>query len=73
MLSFTEHLFDEGAYTLVVLLEESHATLHSHPEYKLVFVDLFTEGNTCDAKPFHHALIDYLRPGLSNMNLIERG
>lgn len=72
-ISFTEHLFDEGAYTLVVLLEESHATLHTHPECKSAFVDLFTAGDTCDAKPFHHALIDYLRPALSNLNLIERG
>ncbi|WP_420420586.1 S-adenosylmethionine decarboxylase family protein [Simkania sp.] len=72
-LSFTEHLFDEGAYTLVVLLEESHATLHSHPECKACFVDLFTAGDTCDPKPFHHALIEYLRPALSNLNSIERG
>ena len=58
-ISFVEQTFDKGAYT--------------HPEQKSVFVDLFTEGNTCDPKPFHHALIEYLRPALSNMNQIERG
>ncbi|MCB1083975.1 MAG: S-adenosylmethionine decarboxylase [Simkania sp.] len=72
-ISYTEHYFDDGAYTILVLLEESHATLHSHPECKACFVDLFTAGNTCDAKPFHHALIDYLRPALSHLNSIERG
>lgn len=72
-ISYAEQTFDKGAYSLVVLLEENHASLHTHPEQKSVFVDLFTEGDTCDAKPFHHALIEYLRPGLSNMNQIERG
>jgi len=71
-LSYTEHVFEDGAYTLVILLSESHATLHTYPELKSCFVDLFTFGEHCKAQPFHHVLIEYLDPGLSNLNLIER-
>ena len=71
-LSYTEHLYEDGAYALVVLLAESHATLHTYPECQLCFVDLFTLGD-CQAQIFHHFLTEYLNPGLSNQNLIERG
>ena len=71
-LSYTDHVFEGGGYTLIVLLSESHATLHTYPEYKSCFIDLFTSGDYCDAKLFHHTLVEYLKPGLFNQNLIER-
>lgn len=71
-LSYVEHVFDEGGYTLVALLAENHATLHTYPNLKSCFIDFFACDTECNAKLFHHTLIEYLTPGLANQNLIER-
>lgn len=72
VISYTDHAFEGGGYTLVVLLAESHATLHTYPEHKSCFVDLFICGDQCDAKTFHQELSRYLNPALFNQNLIDR-
>ena len=72
ILSYTDYVFEERGYTLVVLLEESHATLHTYPALKSCFIDLFTCGDQCNAKLFHHVLSEYLKPSLATQNLIER-
>lgn len=39
------HCFDNNAYTLLVLLGESHVSFHTFPEDKYVAVDIYTCGH----------------------------
>lgn len=40
------HTFNPWGISGVVVIEESHLTIHTWPEYKYAAVDLFTCGNT---------------------------
>jgi S-adenosylmethionine/arginine decarboxylase-like enzyme len=48
--------------TAVLLLAESHASIHTYPEHQACFVDLFTCGRACSAERFDAVLRQYLRP-----------
>jgi S-adenosylmethionine/arginine decarboxylase-like enzyme len=48
--------------TMVFLLSESHASIHTYPEHGACFVDLFTCGNKCSGEKFDQALREYLKP-----------
>ena len=56
------HVFPPDGLTIVYLLSESHASLHTYPEFGACFVDLFTCGNNCSAKNFDAALRSFLQP-----------
>jgi S-adenosylmethionine decarboxylase len=53
--------YPEGV-TVVYLLSESHASIHTYPEFGACFVDLFTCGDNCSSKEFDAALRAYLQP-----------
>ena len=40
ILSFVEHRFDNGGYTAVWLLAESHFAIHTFPEEKKTYIEL---------------------------------
>jgi len=56
------HVFENGGITAVMLLSESHASIHTYPEHAACFVDIFTCGTTCDPKVFDETLRAYLHP-----------
>jgi len=62
LLSFKEHIFESGGLTAVMLLSESHASIHTYPEHSACFVDIFTCGTTCNPLIFDSVLRDYLQP-----------
>ncbi len=62
LLSFREHVFPTGGMTAVMLLSESHASIHTYPEFGACFVDIFTCGPTCSPETFDRILRDYLKP-----------
>ena len=64
--------FDGAGFTMIVLLSESHASIHTYPEHKACFVDLFTCGDACDHEQFHHVLATYLRPKRFSGDTLER-
>lgn len=47
VLDYTDFHFDGDGYTMVVLLSESHASIHTYPEHNTCFVDLITCGDQC--------------------------
>lgn len=61
-LEAVEHVFPPDGITMVVLLSESHASIHTYPEYDSCFIDLFTCGRTCQVERFDQVLRVYLRP-----------
>lgn len=62
ILNQMSYIFLPNGLTVVYLLSESHASLHTYPEYGACFVDLFTCGDNCSSEKFDKALRDYLKP-----------
>lgn len=62
ILNTTSHLFPPHGLTIVLLLSESHASLHTYPEHGACFVDLFTCGVRCSYEAFDAVLRQYLKP-----------
>ncbi len=73
ILDKTPYIFPPNGLTIVYLLSESHASLHTYPEYGKCFVDLFTCGDSCSAEKFDELMRAYLQPGVVNARLFLRG
>lgn len=72
ILSNSFYVFPGNGLTMAILLSESHATIHTYPEHRACFVDLFTCGDHCHSEPFDQVLRAYLKPqGASSKVLIR--
>lgn len=65
-------VFEPNGLTMVLLLSESHASIHTYPEHGACFVDLFTCGNKCSASIFDEAMQAYLKPKTMNKRILIR-
>ncbi len=72
VLKESSYVFPGDGFTMTLLLSESHASIHTYPEYNSCFVDLFTCGNTCQHGPFDEVLREYLKPGKVSSKLLIR-
>lgn len=72
ILDSSSYTFDGGGMTMVILLSESHASIHTYPEHSACFVDLFTCGDKCSHAIFDQALRDYLQPTEVNQKILIR-
>lgn len=62
LLDTVHHDFTPAGMTALLLLSESHASVHTYPEHRSCFVDLFTCGRECRWEQFDELLRGYLRP-----------
>ena len=69
---FSQELFPCGV-TILGLLSESHASIHTYPDFGSLFFDTFTCGNTCDPQKVADELIAALQPSKHNLQVIIRG
>lgn len=72
ILNRSYHIFPPSGITIAYLLSESHATIHTYPEYNACFVDLFTCGNECTSENFDTILRDYLQATETEKKLLIR-
>jgi S-adenosylmethionine decarboxylase len=72
ILSVTEHKFEPEGMSLVMLLAESHASVHTYPEHKACFLDVFTCGSTIKVEPFGELLEQLWKPTHVSRQLHER-
>lgn len=72
VLDTVDYTFEPDGLTMVVLLSESHASIHTYPEHRACFVDLFTCGHKCSATKFDEALRAYLEPQKVSGNVAKR-
>lgn len=72
ILSSSKYVFPGNGMTMVVLLSESHASIHTYPEFDACFIDLFTCGHNCSAKKFEEVLENYLKPKETNKRMLLR-
>lgn len=71
-LNSVRHEFHPGGVTIVCLLSESHASIHTYPERRACFVDLFTCGDRCRAEKFEAVLRAYLKPAGRDVRILKR-
>lgn len=72
LLGFIDYVFPPDGYTLVMLLSESHASIHTYPEHNACFVDFFTCGRSCSSANFDLKLQEYLNPQCTVSKLLYR-
>lgn len=72
VLTNCDHVFEGNGYSLVFLLSESHASIHTYPEYNACFIDLFTCGQKCSPEKFDEAMRAYLHPKSVTRSTQER-
>ncbi|NGX34138.1 MAG: S-adenosylmethionine decarboxylase proenzyme [Candidatus Anoxychlamydiales bacterium] len=67
VLNSIKHLFpvknsDIIGMSMVLILSESHASIHTYPEFSSCFVDFFTCGTECLPEEFDKTMREYLKP-----------
>ena len=72
ILDKTPYVFPPNGLTIVYLLSESHASLHTYPEFGACFIDLFTCGDRCSAEQFDQLMRNYLQPQRVDAHLFLR-
>lgn len=72
ILNTSEYTFDPHGLTMVFLLSESHASIHTYPEHRGCFLDLFTCGTSCSAARFEEVVAEYLQPEHVDRLFVER-
>lgn len=72
ILKYADYIFEPDGLTMVVLLSESHASIHTYPEHAACFIDLFTCGEKCRPEEFAKTLEEYLKPQKISKQLLIR-
>lgn len=72
LLQSVRHIFLPDGMTAVMLLSESHASIHTYPEHRSCFIDIFTCGSNCQVEAFDSVLRGFLRPLRATRRIIER-
>lgn len=62
-----------GGLTVFAVLAESHASVHTYPEFAFAAVDVFTCGTRCDPFAAINALTNFLAPDDISMRVVARG
>ena len=65
--------FEPSGLTLLALLSESHASIHTYPEEGALFFDAFTCGTECKPEKIAEALEEVLKPERSHLQTVLRG
>lgn len=73
ILGVVSHDFEPQGATVMVLLAESHISLHSWPEYNYVAIDVFTCGKQMDPAAAVKHLEDFFKPQKAESKTIIRG
>ncbi|MBI4527961.1 MAG: adenosylmethionine decarboxylase [Deltaproteobacteria bacterium] len=67
------HSFQPSGVTSVIVLKESHLSIHTWPEYNYAAIDLFTCGKKEDAAHALRSLVENLKPRRVKHQEIRRG
>jgi S-adenosylmethionine decarboxylase len=65
--------FNPHGVTGMVLITESHISVHTWPEYKTVNLDIFTCGSPEKAERAFNLFLEYFRPESYKQRVITRG
>ena len=72
-LKYVEHEFKPQGKSAVMLLEESHITIHTYPEFGYIAVDIYTCGEKAEPYNAISMLKTMFKPQYVLINDINRG
>ena len=73
VLNVSMHKFSPVGLTIIVLLSESHASIHTWPDKDYAAIDIFTCGSIMSPEIFVAELRKALKPKESTLRVIYRG
>jgi S-adenosylmethionine decarboxylase len=73
ILHILSHRFTPQGVTVLALLSESHASIHTYPEARACFVDIFTCGQSTHPERALVLLVEAMRPAHAHWQTITRG
>lgn len=73
VLSTIRHAFEPSGVTILLLLAESHVSLHTYPEQGRAFFDAFTCGTRCEPINIFQGFVDASPVGSYRIIRCERG
>ena len=73
VLHTASHRFDPGGLTVLAMLSESHASVHTWPEHGSAFVDVFTCGPSADPERATELLAARLGAARVHSRTVDRG
>jgi len=65
--------FEPYGVTGVILIAESHVSIHTWPEYNLVNMDIFTCGDVNQAQEAFQLILESLEPTSYKKHILDRG
>ncbi|VVP25903.1 S-adenosylmethionine decarboxylase proenzyme [Pseudomonas fluorescens] len=65
--------FEPQGVTVLVLLEESHASFHTYPEIGALFFDMFTCGDNCNSSDAFEFICSALDCSKHEIKTVKRG
>jgi S-adenosylmethionine decarboxylase len=72
VLEVRSHSFQPQGFTAMVMLSESHASLHTYPERGIAFWDCFTCGLRCHPEDSIAKLVEALKPESVCRQIVRR-
>lgn len=66
------HEFGAGGFTGLIMLQESHASVHTWPETDLMTFDIYTCG-TCDPEIAYDYYVNKFSPVSISIHMVRRG
>jgi S-adenosylmethionine decarboxylase len=72
IVSFQHKIFQPSGLTILYLLEESHASIHTYPEEGYAAIDIFTCGSINPKNGINY-LLDMINPEKYDLKEIKRG
>lgn len=73
VLSVTYKKFEPNGCTILILVSESHLSIHTYPEEKFAAIDCYTCGKKVDPQVAINYLIDRLNPEKKYVKKLIRG
>jgi S-adenosylmethionine decarboxylase proenzyme len=64
--------FEPEGLSIVFVLAESHATIHTYPRLRSAFIDIFTCGTRCRPERFNEVLRERLGPRSVRVESVRR-
>jgi S-adenosylmethionine decarboxylase len=75
-LGVLSHIFENGSFSLVVMLAESHISVHTWPEKKCIQLDVFLcnyeKDNSSTGKALFDTIVAFFEPNDQYLSTIER-
>ena len=69
----TFHRYNPQGVSGVVVIAESHMSIHTWPEYGYAAVDFFTCGDECDPRKAHEYMMQALESKAADVREMKRG